>query len=206
MIVHDVSVPIFMGMHVFAGDPAPEIKRMKSIEENGANVSVISLGTHTGTHVDPPFHFVQGGNTVDELDLSLLMGEAKVFEVYGTLKIQPEHLINLDIQKGDMVLFKTDNVKRWKQLQFQKEFTSLGLEGAQYLVEKGVKAVGIDYLSIEEYHGGGHVHRLLLGHGVVVVEGLYLNDVNPGKYKFICLPLKIKGGDGSPARAILIEE
>ncbi|WP_026487015.1 cyclase family protein [Caldanaerobius polysaccharolyticus] len=206
MIVHDVSVPIFMGMHVFAGDPAPEIKRVKSIEENGANVSVISMGTHTGTHVDPPFHFVQSGNTVDELDLSLLMGEAKVFEVYGTLKIQPEHLKNLDIQKGDMVLFKTDNAKRWKQPQFQKEFTSLGLEGAQYLVEKGVKAVGIDYLSIEEYHGGGRVHRLLLGNGVVVVEGLYLNDVNPGKYKFICLPLKIKGGDGSPARAILIEE
>ncbi|SHF46378.1 Kynurenine formamidase [Caldanaerobius fijiensis DSM 17918] len=206
MIIHDISVPLSMGMHVFAGDPAPEFKRVKSIDVNGANVSLMCLGTHTGTHVDPPFHFVQDGATVDEIELSKLVGDAKVFEVYGVKKIGPEHLKNFDIEQGDIVLFKTDNTRYWKEQGFYKDFTSLGLEGAQYLIDKGAKTIGIDYLSIEEYHGGGYVHRLLLSHGIVIVEGLYLNDVKPGKYKFICLPLKIEKGDGAPARAILIEE
>ena len=206
MIIHDISVPISMDMHVFAGDPVPEFKHVKSIDVNGANVSLVSMGTHTGTHVDPPFHFIQEGIAVDKIDLLNLIGEAKVFEIYGVRKIGIGELQNLDIEQGDIVLFKTDNTQLWGKERFCKEFTSLGFDGAQYLVDKGIKAVGIDYLSIEEYHGGGHVHRLLLGHEIIVIEGLYLNDVKPGKYKFVCLPLKIEKGDGAPARAILIEE
>ena len=168
------------------------------------------MSTHTGTHVDPPHHFLDGAPTIESLPLDVLMGDAVVVEVHKpTGTIGPEELEAAGLLEGDTrVLFKTPNSAIWAEPhpEFPAEYVSVGPEGAVWLVQHGIRLVGVDFLSVERRGSPGHpTHVTLLGAGVIVIEGLNLSGVEPGRYQLICLPIKILGGDGAPARAVLLE-
>ena len=204
MRIHDITMPLSAELPVYPDDPPFVIMPVSSVSGgDAANLSKISLSTHTGTHIDPPRHFIKNGTPVDELPLELLIGRALVVEVSGVKEIGRHELDRLRVRGAERLFFKTDNSKLWKQAGFVRDYTALSVEGARYLLEAGVKLIGIDYLSIERFDGNGEVHRLLLENGVPILEGLNLVDVAPGEYELICLPLKIKGGDGAPVRAVL---
>ncbi len=208
MKIHDISIAISPSMHVYSGDPGVEIVPVSRITDGkGANVSAIHMGTHTGTHVDPPFHFVSSGVTVDCLPLETLIGECLVCEVQDVPVILRQHVTEEVIPLGtERILFKTRNSALWQEKEFRNDFTYLDSGAAEALVDRGVKLIGIDYLSIDQFKSDGHrTHLKLLGSGVVVLEGLDLSNVSVGTYTLVCLPLKIQGGDGAPARAVLME-
>ena len=164
----------------------------------------MKLGTHTGTHMDAPLHFIAGAKGIDTLPLDLLIGPALVIEADADRLVEPRHLTDPRIASHSRVLLKTRNSALWDRQSFARDYISLSLEGARLLMDRGVKLIGIDYLSIEGFGAEGHpVHRTLLGAGIVIVEGLDFRRVTPGVYELYCLPLRIAGGDGSPCRAIL---
>lgn len=204
MKLYDISLSIYNGMQVFPGDPSPDIRRILNIPENNVNVSMMCMGTHTGTHVDPPIHYIEGGSTVDKIPLDCLYGKAQVLDLTGV----KEAITGDDLAgaRAGILLFKTRNSELWKVPEFRKDFVYLDESAAKWIVDNGIKTVGIDYLSIGSFEGGDMVHRMLLGGGVTVIEGLNLSGIDPGEYTLVCLPLKIQYGDGSPARAILIRE
>ncbi|HEY3422450.1 MAG TPA: cyclase family protein [Methanocellaceae archaeon] len=204
MKIHDISVGLHNGMQVFPGDPAPDIRRILSMPKDPANVSMMCMGTHTGTHVDPPIHFVEGGYTVDQIPLDRLYGNSEVVDLTSVkTEIKKEDISHV---RSGIMLFKTRGSQLWDYSEFRKDYVYLGEDAARWLVENGVKTVGIDYLSIASFDAGAAVHKILLGGGVTIIEGLDLRNIKPGKYTLACLPLKIVSGDGAPARAILIEE
>jgi arylformamidase len=203
--IHDISVPIRPDMPVYAGDPDVELERASSISEGGhANVSKLSLGVHTGTHVDAPVHFIEGAPGMESVSLDALCGPAVVVD--GTSisgdSIGESDLEAIDIPAGaERVLLKTRNSDLWNQKEFTRDFLRLDGSGARFVVARGIRTIGIDYLSV----GDHEAHRELLGAGVVPVEGLDLRKIEPGEYTFVCLPLDLVGSDGAPARAILID-
>ncbi len=207
----DVSMEIAEDTPVYPGDPGVEIKPILSIDKGDpANVSLYSFGSHTGTHVDAPRHFVNSGKSVDELDLGLLVGEALVVDMSATAKeiTRRDLEAHPEIRGQQKVLFKTKNSTEERNLcaEFVEDYVALGPDAARYLVEIGVQTVGIDYLSVEPFQQEGHMtHRTLLENGLVPIEGLELAGIEPGLYLMACLPLKVHGGDGAPARTILIE-
>ncbi len=203
MKIFDVSVSIYNGMPVFPGDPAPDIKRVLSIPDNPFNVSLMCTGTHIGTHVDPPIHFVEGGYTVDRIPLDHLYGRAVVVAMPD---VDVVTAADLDGIEGDIILLKTKNCKLWDSDEFSKDYVCLDESAGQWLIDHHVKTIGIDYLSIGCFESGEAVHKLVLGAGITAIEGLDLRKVEPGEYTLACLPLKIKDGDGAPARAFLIKE
>lgn len=208
MKIFDVTFPISEQTPIFEGDPEVEI-RMKSSFEAGdtANVSQICMSAHTATHVDAPNHFINGAKRVAELSLEKLIGGCRVVELdKSVLAIAPEHVENL--KNVERVLFKTRNSDFWTDFEkgFRKDFTYIEPEAARILVEKGVKLVGIDYLSVEKFDSErAETHIILLEKEVIILEGLDLREVSAGDYELICLPLKIAGGagDGAPARTVL---
>lgn len=204
MTIYDVTASVHPAMPVYPGDPEVAVERVSSIAGgSSANVSIYRLGSHTGTHVDPPLHFIEGGMAVDELPLDVLIGPALVVES-GRGVIDREFLESAGIGGASRVIFKTGNSGLMAKARFHEDFTHLSPDAAAYLVELGVRLAGIDYLSIERFKSPDHeVHKTLLGAGVVVLEGLDLSGVKPGEYELICLPLKVKGGDGAPARVVL---
>lgn len=204
----DVTVPIAEDVPLYGDDPPVTIEPARSISTgDAANVSYLRFGAHTVTHVDAPNHFIEGSRRVDKLDLGRLIGHCEVIEIDDLVRaIEPEHLPSLD--NVERVLFKTRNSSFWGSADrgFRSDFAFITPATASLLVESGVKLVGIDYLSIEEAGAEGHpVHMKLLENEVVILEGLDLSEVPPGKYELICLPLKYIGGtgDGAPARTIL---
>jgi arylformamidase len=209
MKTYDISIPITPTMPTYPGDPPVSIVPEKQIAKGDrSNVSRLSLGNHTGTHVDPPVHFVPGGKTVDQLDLNVLYGPARVVDMTHVERvITARDLECARIPKrAARVLLRTRNSSLWERAGFQKDFVALAPDAAQWLVDRGVKLIGIDYLSVEAFGAREpQTHRTLLGAGIIVVEGLNLREIAPGNYTLICLPLKIQNGDGAPARAILIE-
>ncbi len=210
MKIYDVSILLSEDMHIFPGDPPFTVKKIKEISKGKtANVSSITMGSHTGTHIDPPLHFVKDSQGIDKIQLDRFIGRARVIDLCSIdTEITKKDLEEFDekITRGDIVLFKTKNSEMWNGKKFQEDFIYLTTDAGQYLLKKGIKTVGIDYLSIEEYgNKTAPVHHLLLENGVFIIEGLNLKDIKPGEYFFVCLPLKIKEGDGAPARAILIE-
>jgi len=210
MPIYDVTVPVSNELPTWPTDPGVEISDYRSFAAgDGVNVSTLNLGAHTGTHVDAPAHFIEGAAKVESLSLDALIGDALVIEV-------PEEFQAIDIafvQKHflagtERVLFKTRNSAFWSEPepQFHTDFSYLDLPAAKWLVEQGIKLVGIDYLSIEKYASEKHeTHLTLLSHGVVILEGLNLTGIAAGKYELICLPLRLRSnkGDGAPARVVL---
>lgn len=208
MRTYDITLTISPELPTWPGDPSVEIERVSKIEEgSNANVSRVNMGVHTGTHVDAPYHFLQDGISVDKLDLSLLAGRAYVLHLPDVDVINAAVLDAAQIPpRTRRVLFKTRNSDYWAGgvADFQTDFVGLSEDGADYLVRRGVKLVGIDYLSIAPFKQSRPTHEKLLSGGVVIVEGLNLSEVSQGRYTIYCLPLKLENCDGSPARAILI--
>lgn len=206
--IFDVSVPVRGGGLIYPGNPEISIEPQQSISEGaGANVSRVSFGSHTGTHVDAAKHFFDDGQTVDQIPLDRLIGPAILIAVDEDLMfIGARDLQRHDLKGHKRVLIRTRNSGFLLAKDFHRDYTFLAPDGAEYLVELGVELVGIDYLSIEQFHSGHHrSHRVLLEKDVVIVEGLHLWGPSPGEYDFYCLPLRLEGLDGAPARAILIE-
>ena len=202
----DISVPLKTGMVHWPDNPGVRIERSMDIGRGAhANVSNISFGSHTGTHMDAPVHFLQSGEGIDKLPMSVAIGRARVIQIEDPHSIKPGELVPHKIRKGERILFKTANSPRcWETDSFVPDFVHLSAEGAKFLIDRGVKMVGIDYLSVGGYKAdGSETHRYLLEAGIWIVEGLDLSQVEPGNYVLICLPLKIDGGDGAPARAVL---
>jgi arylformamidase len=208
----DVTLPISPDLLVWPGDPpVAVVPRLQLAEGDSANVSELTMGTHTGTHVDPPNHFVPGAVGIDQVPLDRLFGEAVVADArHLDRPIQPEDLDALQLPAGaNRVLLRTANSELWRRLPvaFPDRYACLTPDAAAWVVERGIQLIGVDFLSVEQKGAEGHpVHHILLENGVVIVEGLNLSDVEPGTYTLACLPLKIVDGDGGPARAILIAE
>tara|TARA_Y100000310_G_scaffold92935_1_gene90522 strand:- start:1949 stop:2569 length:621 start_codon:yes stop_codon:yes gene_type:complete len=204
MKVHDISMEISEDTIVYPGDPAPEIKSMREIPKDKVNVSMLSLGSHTATHIDAPKHFISEGNTVDKLKMEHFIGKCKVFDLSSKEeKITRKDLEGLDINEDDIVLFKTKN--SFDELrEFNEKFVYFDKNCAEYLVGKGINTIGVDYLSISDTIDNP-IHKELLSNDIVIIEGLRLGEIKEEEYFFVCLPLKIKDGNGSPARAVLVE-
>ena len=208
MKIYDVTIAISEFIPTFPGDPAVKIDACHSIANgDSSNVSQICLGLHTATHVDAPNHFIEGTRRVDELDLDKLVGDCRVIELdENVMAITAQHVEKLE--NVERLLFKTRNSQFWNEPEkgFRTDFTYISPEAAQILVEKGVKLVGIDYLSVEQFGANSFAtHITLLENEVVILEGLDLREVPAGDYELFCLPLKIVGGtgDGAPASIIL---
>jgi arylformamidase len=165
------------------------------------------MGSHTGTHLDAPFHMLANGRRLSDIPLEQLVGPATVFEIAGVGSIERPHLEKLDWNGVGRVLFKTENSKRWRDGKFFEEFVYLEPEGAEFLIEQNIRLVGIDYLSIDRYKSEKHpTHMVLLTKNVVILEGLDLSGVQPGRYHMTALPLHLKDADGAPTRVILTDE
>jgi arylformamidase len=210
MQTYDISLTISQQLPVWPGDPSVVIERVGKMEAgDNSNVSRIDMGAHTGTHVDAPFHFLGGDSaTVDLLPLKLLTGRVYVLHLPDNVGlIDWEVLEQAEIPpRTRRLLFRTRNSNLWGQAgsEFNKEFVAVSPDGAQYLVDRGVKLVGVDYLSVAPYQSPAPTHEILLKAGVVVLEGLDLSKVSQGRYTLYCLPLKLANADGAPARAILV--
>ena len=206
--IYDISVPIRSGGLVYPGNPEIEITLQQAVAKGaGANVSFIRFGSHTGTHADAARHFFDDGQTVDTIPLERLMGPAILLSFPDDLRaVGAADLQKHDLKGHTRVLLRTRNSALLSQKEFVPDYTYLAPDGAQHLVDNGVELVGIDYLSIEQFHSGHHkTHRTLLERSVVILEGLDLSVPAPGEYELICLPLRIEGCDGAPARAVLIK-
>lgn len=210
MQVYDVSVPLSAATPTYPGDPGIDIKDWKTFAKGDlANVSLINFGLHSGTHVDAPAHFIAGGSKVWSLPFESLIGEAEVVEVPNNIRVIDADFVAANCAPGsERVLFKTRNSAFWGNSEdgFREDYTYLHPGAARQLVALGIKLVGIDYLSVEEFKSVKfETHLILLGSNVVILEGLDLRAVAGGLYELICLPLKIAGGsgDGAPARVIL---
>ena len=208
MKVYDISVPLRADMPTYSGEPGPRLQFTAQLSKgDSANVSVLSLGSHTGTHVDAPSHFLDGALGVDSLPPEALVGPAYVAEFGGESHITAADLDAMGIPPDcRRLLFKTRNGRFWDDSEFHRDFIALAPDAARALAERGVRLVGIDYLSIERFRPERHeVHETLLASGVVILEGLDLRQVPPGEYFLVCAPLNVVGAEGAPARAFLID-
>jgi len=195
MKIIDISMPLHPAMVVWAGQ---EKFRREEIKSGDSVISLLKLSSHTGTHIDAPKHFVRRGKGIDQIALEKFIGPCQVVAIEKIRKVK--------IRKGDRILLKTKNSQRrlLQKKKFVKDYVSLALEDAKYLAKKKVNLLGIDYLGVEAKGNPGHpVHKTLLQAGIVIVEGLDLSKVKPGKYNLVALPLKIRAGDGAPARVVL---
>ena len=202
----DVSVMLRPGIPTYPGNAPFEFEPVKRIANgDSANVSKIVMGTHSGTHLDAPKHFLDDKPGIDALPLDLLIGRARVIDVPVRGGITEAHLAASGLREDLRVLLRTPNSALWNSQQgFREDYTYVSEGAARYLVDQGVKVVGVDYLSVEQFHKpGAPAHHALLGNGVIIIEGLDLSEAEPGQYEMYCLPLRIDGADGAPARVVL---
>jgi arylformamidase len=210
MRTYDISLTITPDLPTWPGDPQIVLERFSKMEEGAAcNVTQISACVHIGTHVDAPYHFL--GNetqTVDQIPLNLLTGRAYVLHLPDQVDLITAAVLEQAAipPRTRRLLFKTRNSAYWRAgvNRFQEDFVAISPDGAQFIVEHGIRLVGVDYLSVAPFAAPEPTHEILLKGGVVVIEGLNLSQVSQGRYTLYCLPLKIAGADGAPARAILI--
>ncbi|MFT7511057.1 MAG: arylformamidase [Candidatus Omnitrophota bacterium] len=203
--IHDITVALHPGLAVWEGDPPVVLTREKAMADGEmCNLTRMNISCHTGTHVDAPCHFVDGAGTIEQLDLQVLMGPAVVVDVGEVDLITVTDLAAIP-PGTERVLFKSRNSGGWANpnLGFQSDFVAVDVAAAEHLVAMGVKLVGVDYLSVAPYDAPTPTHVALLGAGVIVLEGIDLSAVPAGAYTLTCLPLKIVGSDGAPARAVL---
>ena len=206
--LYDVSIPIRPGMPQWPGDPPVAEQPLERTPEDVANVTQLVLTTHTGTHVDPPRHFVHGGATIDDVPLDRWVGPCWVADVTAAApEIEVHELEQAGIPAGtERLILKTSNHALWASRadSFVEDYVGLSLAAAEWVVERGIRLVGIDYLSIGAMRTTNvETHQLLLGNDVLIVEGLDLTGIEPGPYELLCFPLKIRDGDGAPARVAL---
>ena len=209
MKVYDVSVPLRTNMPTYEGEPGPTLEFRKLLSRgDSATVSVLSLGSHTGTHVDAPSHFIDGAHGVENLPLDALVGPAYVADFGGNTHITATDLESMAIPADcQRLLFKTGNSAFWDDPEFHTDFVALAPDAARKLAERGLRLVGIDYLSIERFGASPHeVHETLLAGGIVILEGLDLRQVTAGSYLLVCAPLNVVGAEGAPARTFLIDQ
>jgi len=202
----DVSVPLRTAMVHWPGDPPVRITHSQDMERGDpCTVSLLEMGAHSGTHMDAPAHFIRGGRGIDHLPLDASIGSARVISIRGQESIKPNHLVRHRIRRGERILFKTHNSARcWDTDSFVEDFVHISAGAASYLSERQVRLVGVDYLSVGGFRTDGvETHQALLKAGIWILEGLNLRRVRPGRVQLICLPLKIAGADGAPARALV---
>jgi len=206
-MILDVTVPITNSMPVWPGDPQVRLSPKSHLSRDKSHtvkLTAIEMGSHTGTHVDAPYHFVEGGKRLHEIPLEQLTGKATVLEIAGVRSIGLGDLEHLKWDGIERVLFKTDNSKHWQDGKFYEEFIYLEPDGAEFLVQRGIQLVGIDYLSIDKFKSEKHpTHFALLTQDIVILEGLNLSKVPAGEYTLFALPLNLQDADGAPSRVIL---
>lgn len=206
--IHDISLPIVSGGLIYPNNPPIQVESASAMSAGASsNSSRITFGSHTATHVDAQHHMIDGGWTVDAMRLDVLIGPALVVRFPDdVMSITAAHLAKVELDGVERVLFATRNSGFNREVDFHKDYTYVAPDAAELLVKKGVKLVGVDYLSIEQFKSGHHrTHKTLLGADVIIIEGLSLGAVAPGRYELICLPLSLPGLDGAPARAVLRE-
>lgn len=210
-MIYDISLPLRSGGVIYPGNPPISITAQQAISQGaGANVSRLDLGSHSGTHVDAPKHFFDDGAGVDALPLDVLMGPARLIAFADAVtRIGEPELSPHDLAGVTRLLMRTRN-SAWLasgSTEFHQDYTYLAPDGAAYLAGLGIRLVGVDYLSVEQFRSGHHrTHRTLLERGIVIVEGLVLGEPPPGDYELRCLPLLLAGLDGAPARAVLVND
>ena len=208
--VFDVTVPVSADLPVWPGDPAVVVEPVARIARGDvANVSRVALSSHAGTHVDAPWHFVDGAPTLEEIPAERWIGPCVVVRVPDDARlVEPDHL-DAKVPRGvERLLIRTANSSRWRSGRpgFDREYVALSPAAARWVVERGIRLVGIDALSIDPFDDATYAaHRILLGHGVLVIEALNLAEIEPGAYGLLCLPLRLTAGDGAPARVLLVE-
>jgi arylformamidase len=210
MRIFDISLPISPAMAVWPGDPPVVLERVSSMDAGAHdNVSRLSCSVHTGTHVDAPYHFLNDHRTAENISLESLVGPAQVIQIPDTVDLITATILDGCSLPGETkrLLIKTRNSRLWerKPNEFVKNFVGISEDGARWLVQAGLVLVGIDYLSIAPFKQSVATHRVLLKTGMIILEGLDLRAVSPGSYQLYCLPLKLVGSDGAPARAILVD-
>lgn len=201
----DVTVPLDSLTPTYPGNTPFSLEPIKRLANgDSSNVSTLHLSAHAGTHVDAPRHFFDEGAGVESLALEMLCGRCRVIHLTTRKGITPADLSGIDLNEDVRLLIKTQNSRFWGSPDFHSDFVGVTEAGARYLVERGVKVLGVDYLSVEPFKTpGAPAHHVLLGAGTIVIEGLNLRDVEPGVYELFCLPLAVVGADGAPARVIL---
>ncbi|PWH12481.1 MAG: cyclase [Anaerolineae bacterium] len=209
MSIYDISLTLSARLPVWPGDPPVVLEQVEAMDKGAEyNMTRLAMSVHAGTHVDAPHHFLNDGRTVEALSLEVLTGLCYVVQLpHDVDEITAEVLRRTPLPEGmERILFGTRNSRWWAQgvEEFQTDFVAISEDGAQWLVERGVKLVGVDYLSVAPYHASVPTHRILLQAGVIALEGVNLSQVPRGFYDLYCLPLKLAGSDGAPARAILV--
>ena len=216
----DITIPFRNGMVHWPSDPAPRIERIMDVNKGDkVTMSKLQMISHTGTHIDAPLHFVPKGGTIDEMPLDTMIGPARVIEIKDAESVKLEELTPYDVRPGERILFKTQNSSRlYKTDEFSKEYVFVSYEAAEYLVDRGIVLVALDYLSICKYETEAdwdsvteyltksdmhRVHRIFLEKGIYILEAVNLSGVEPGEYELICLPIKLERGDAGLARAVL---
>ncbi len=199
----DISLRITKDMIDFPGDKATEIDRTKNIKHDGYNLSSVNMSLHAGTHIDAPSHFVENGKNIDEIAPGKFIGKVQIIKINDQKEITRKELLNINI-KCNKVLFKTRNSTLYKKDFFDENYVYLTYKGAEYLLEKGIQLIGIDYLNIERPNSHDFsVHKILLKNEVVIIESLNLSDVENGIYNLLAIPLKFKNCEASPIRALI---
>jgi len=207
-MIYDVTVPISNSMPVWPGDPPVKLSPKSHLSRDKTHtvrLTAIEMGSHTGTHIDAPFHMIDNGKRLEEFSLEILTGKVTVFDIPNVQSLGRTELERLNWSGVERVLFKTENSRHWQDGKFYEQFVYLAPDGAELLVQKGVRLVGIDYLSIDQFKSKSHPsHFVLLKMGIPILEGLNLNMVPAGEYTLIALPLNLQDADGAPARVILM--
>lgn len=210
MVLYDISLPISNNLPVWPGDPTVSLTKTMSISKgDNCNLTRIEMGSHAGTHIDAPYHFINDGSTVDAITIETFIGPCLVIEMDSEALIEETDLRKYNLDGYLRILIKTKNSKLWSKnvRSFDPNYVAVGIDAAQYLAERNIKLIGIDYLSIEAFHSDGSpVHKLLLKNNIIILEGLNLSGVKAGVYELICMPLNLHNCDGSPARVLLREQ
>jgi arylformamidase len=201
----DVTVPLDANLPTYPGNTPFSLEAITRIARGDhANLSTLHMSAHAGTHVDAPRHFFDDGPGAEALPLEIMLGRTRVVEIASRTGIGADELSGLDLSDDVRILFKTWNSRLWTSTDFHKEYVGVTASGAEHLIAHGIKVVGVDYLSVEQFKTpGAPAHHVLLGGGAIVIEGLDLREVEPGIYDMVCLPLRVVGADGAPARVLL---